>query len=143
MPINSSAAAELDPSETARHAGLRYVGDDVAGITRVPDDNGGFRYVDAAGRGVRDERTLSRIRSLDIPPAWTDVWISPWENGHIEATGRDAKRRKQYRYHPRAGRHELHPLGPEEEAAVLALLQERLQTARPATGRNSRNRHRK
>jgi DNA topoisomerase I len=60
-----------------------------------------FRYVDAEGRPVRDAATLGRIRSLAIPPAWTDVWICPNENGHIQATARDAKGRKQYRYHPR------------------------------------------
>jgi DNA topoisomerase-1 len=61
----------------------------------------GFRYVDAAGRAVRDRATLDRIRRLAIPPAWTGVWICPSALGHLQATGRDAKRRKQYRYHAR------------------------------------------
>ncbi|HTD66225.1 MAG TPA: DNA topoisomerase IB [Candidatus Limnocylindria bacterium] len=59
----------------------------------------GFRYVDARGKELRDEATLRRIRSLVIPPAWTEVWICPHENGHLQATGRDAKGRKQHRYH--------------------------------------------
>jgi len=59
-----------------------------------------FRYVDARGRTIRDTTELSRIRSLAIPPAWTDVWICPDARGHLQATGRDARQRKQYRYHP-------------------------------------------
>ncbi|OWW19853.1 DNA topoisomerase IB [Noviherbaspirillum denitrificans] len=94
------SAAPADAVITARQAGLRYVGDDAPGLTRVPDKEG-FQYLDTDGKRVRDEATLARIKSLAIPPAWTDVWICPLENGHIQATGRDAKRRKQYRYHPR------------------------------------------
>jgi DNA topoisomerase-1 len=81
-------------------AGLRYVNASMPGIARVRVP-AGFRYVDAGGRAVRDAATLARIRSLVIPPAWTDVWICPREDGHIQVTGRDAKGRKQYRYHPR------------------------------------------
>jgi DNA topoisomerase-1 len=95
-----AVAPATDAPAVARHLGLRYVSDDMPGIIRVPA-NGGFRYLDADGKTVRDEATLARIRSLAIPPAWTDVWICASENGHIQATGRDAKRRKQYRYHPR------------------------------------------
>jgi len=84
----------------AAEIGLRHVTDELPGISRVAVRNG-FRYVDADGKPVDDDATLARIKSLVIPPAWTDVWISPWANGHIQATGRDAKRRKQYRYHPR------------------------------------------
>ncbi len=94
-----AAAAETMPA-TAKMVGLRYVGDHQPGITRVPG-KGGFRYVDADGKTIRDEKVLARIKSLVIPPAWTDVWICRWENGHIQATGRDAKKRKQSRYHPR------------------------------------------
>jgi DNA topoisomerase I len=83
----------------AKDAGLRYVADDRPGITRHRHGKA-FVYRSSEGRAVRDSATLSRIRSLVIPPAWTDVWISPIENGHIQATGRDARRRKQYRYHP-------------------------------------------
>src|SRR4029079_16892574 len=60
-----------------------------------------FRYVDARGKAVRDAATLSRIRALAIPPAWTNVWICPSPHGHMQATGRDARARKQYRYHAR------------------------------------------
>jgi DNA topoisomerase I len=92
------------PMETeataARAAGLRYVSDLKAGIQRR-EVKGGFRYVDVDGRAVRDRETLGRIRRLAIPPAWTEVWICPREDGHIQATGRDAKGRKQYRYHSR------------------------------------------
>ncbi|HEY0843735.1 MAG TPA: DNA topoisomerase IB [Noviherbaspirillum sp.] len=87
-------------SPGAAEIGLRHVTDEIPGISRVALKSG-FRYVDADGKPVNDEATLARIKSLAIPPAWTDVWISPWANGHIQATGRDAKRRKQYRYHPR------------------------------------------
>ncbi|HJV51484.1 MAG TPA: DNA topoisomerase IB, partial [Noviherbaspirillum sp.] len=70
------------------------------GITREAAQSG-FRYRDADGRVIRDAATLARIKALAIPPAWSEVWICPWENGHIQATGRDARRRKQYRYHAR------------------------------------------
>jgi DNA topoisomerase-1 len=89
-----------DSTTVAAQAGLRYVTDAMPGITRTATKDS-FRYVDADGAAVNDEATLARIKSLAIPPAWTDVWICPWANGHIQATGRDAKRRKQYRYHPR------------------------------------------
>nr|WP_235548311.1 DNA topoisomerase IB [Noviherbaspirillum sp. Root189] len=69
-------------------------------MTRRPYRDG-FRYIDADGKAVTNEATLARIKSLAIPPAWTDVWICPWDNGHLQATGRDARKRKQYRYHPR------------------------------------------
>ena len=81
-------------------AGLRYVSDDRPGIRRRRAGQG-FRYVRPDGSAVRDEQTLKRIASLVIPPAWTDVWIATDPRGHIQATGRDAKGRKQYRYHPR------------------------------------------
>jgi DNA topoisomerase-1 len=89
-----------DPPQAARAAGLRYVNDGKPGLSRLPAD-GGFRYIDADGASVTDEATLARIKSLAIPPAWTDVWICPQANGHLQATGRDARGRKQYRYHPR------------------------------------------
>jgi DNA topoisomerase-1 len=84
--------------EDARSAGLRYVDDRMPGIRREPVRTG-FRYVDPKGVPIEDEKELARIRSLAIPPAWTDVWICRWSNGHIQATGRDARGRKQYRYH--------------------------------------------
>ena len=89
-----------DASQAAREAGLRYVSDDRPGFRRVRAGRG-FRYLDPAGRPLRDPDALARIRSLAIPPAWSDVWISPDPSGHLQATGRDARRRKQYRYHPR------------------------------------------
>ena len=94
------AEAALDPVAAAKLAKLRYVSDDRPGITRHPADNG-FDYRLPDGALVTDIDTLKRIRSLAIPPAWTAVWICPYVNGHIQATGRDARGRKQYRYHPR------------------------------------------
>jgi DNA topoisomerase-1 len=82
----------------ARAAGLRYVEDSAPGIRRQRKGTG-FSYTDAHGRAIRDQATLSRIRALAIPPAWQNVWICPFANGHIQATGRDARGRKQYRYH--------------------------------------------
>lgn len=89
-----------DPIDAARAATLRYVNADAPGIKRKKTGSG-FSYVDADGRVVRDKATLARIRSLVIPPAWTDVWICSYPNGHLQATGRDARGRKQYRYHPK------------------------------------------
>lgn len=89
-----------DPTTDARAAGLRHVNDEKPGIRRVRRGRG-FGYRDPAGAPVRDRATLDRIRALAIPPAWTDVWICPTPDGHIQATGRDARGRKQYRYHQR------------------------------------------
>ncbi len=85
-------------------AGLTYVTDDTPGISRRRAGKG-FTYRAARG-AVRDKKTLERIRSLAIPPAWSDVWISANENGHLQATGRDARGRKQHRYHPRFREHQ-------------------------------------
>ena len=90
----------LDPELAAKHAKLRHVDDTAPGITRHSARNG-FDYRLPDGKLVHDIDTLKRIRSLVIPPAWTDVWISPDSNGHLQATGRDVRGRKQYRYHPR------------------------------------------
>ena len=90
----------LRKPENARVAGLCYGTDSCAGIRRVRAGST-FRYLDRKGRQIRDERTLQRIKSLAIPPAWVDVWISPKRNSHVQATGRDARGRKQYRYHPK------------------------------------------
>jgi DNA topoisomerase I len=100
-PEESTANLAADAPAAARAAGLRYVVDTRPGLARIPLDGGGFRYVDARGEPVDDEATLGRIRSLAIPPAWRDVWICAQANGHLQATGRDARGRKQYRYHPR------------------------------------------
>ena len=103
-PKRARGAQPLDafmaPAESARAASLVYISDDRAGITRhgaAPK----FRYRNPDGSALRDATTLDRIRALAIPPAWTDVWISPTPNGHLQATGRDARGRKQYRYHVR------------------------------------------
>ncbi len=82
----------------AKEAGLRYVTDEAPGITRRRAGNG-VSYRGPDGKAVKDRATLARIKRLAIPPAWTEVWICPLANGHIQATGRDARRRKQYRYH--------------------------------------------
>lgn len=84
---------------TAREVGLRYTTDAQRGFTRRRSGRG-FSYRDLDGQRIRDRATLDRIRRLAIPPAWTDVWISPSASGHLQATGRDARGRKQYRYHP-------------------------------------------
>src|SRR5438874_10442878 len=88
-----------DPEESAKAAGLRYVTDERPGIIRRRSGKG-FKYLDEEGKPVRDAEELRRIKSLSIPPAWSDVWICPSPRGHLQATGRDAKGRKQYRYHP-------------------------------------------
>ncbi|MGH2377285.1 MAG: DNA topoisomerase IB [Candidatus Limnocylindria bacterium] len=93
---------EIAPAslEAARDAGLRWVADGGRGIRRVRNGRG-FSYRDTEGRAIRDRAALRRIDRLAIPPAWTDVWIAPDARGHIQATGRDARGRKQYRYHER------------------------------------------
>ena len=94
----ANAVVDGDPIAAAAAAALHHSGDDDAGIRRLKQ-GAKFSYRDAQGRIVRDATTLSRIRALAIPPAWTDVWISADARGHIQATGRDARGRKQYRYH--------------------------------------------
>ncbi|HEY0442670.1 MAG TPA: hypothetical protein VGC90_00455 [Candidatus Limnocylindrales bacterium] len=99
---DTEAAADerIDPREVARQAGLRYSSDADKGITRRRRGRG-FSYEDVDGRPIGDPDVLARIRALAIPPAWTNVWICRWPNGHIQATGRDARGRKQHRYHAR------------------------------------------
>jgi len=87
-----------DPIESAKAAGLRYVTDKKPGIRRHREDDD-FIYTSVDGQPITDPKTLDRIKGIGIPPAWEDVWISPIARGHIQATGRDAKGRKQYRYH--------------------------------------------
>ena len=97
------ASAEIIEAETARHvaeAGLSYVRDDARGLTRRRCGRH-FTYLDRNGARIRHADEIKRIKSLAIPPAYVDVWICPDPNGHIQATARDAKGRKQYRYHPR------------------------------------------
>lgn len=100
MKASAISAATPTAHVAAGHAGLRYVVDEGPGITRRRR-GGTFVYDLPSGARLRDKPTLQRIRALAIPPAWTEVWICPAANGHIQATGRDARRRKQYRYHAR------------------------------------------
>ncbi len=86
--------------EAAHEAGLRYVNDRGPGIRRVRAGKS-FRYRDDGGQRVQNPKVVARIKALAIPPAWTEVWICSSPNGHIQATGRDVKGRKQYRYHER------------------------------------------
>ena len=90
----------LDPASSARAAGLKYTSDGRPGIRRVRHGST-FRYFGPTGRRVTNRDDLERIKSLVIPPAWENVWICPDHHGHLQATGRDARGRKQYRYHPR------------------------------------------
>ena len=90
----------VDPADSAEEAGLRYVSDDRPGYSRKANGND-FEYFDTEGKRIRDEQRLLRIKRLAVPPAWTRVWICPSPNGHLQASGRDARRRKQYRYHER------------------------------------------
>ncbi|WP_255578676.1 DNA topoisomerase IB [Chitinophaga sp. sic0106] len=87
-----------DPVAVAKSVKLRYVKSDAPGITRLRSGSS-FRYLDPQGQPVTDEATLERIRKLVLPPAWENVWICTWPNGHLQATGTDTKGRKQYRYH--------------------------------------------
>jgi DNA topoisomerase I len=100
MSLDPNASPEniVDPRDAAESAGLRYVSDEEPGIRRKKSGKG-FTYTGPDGKTVSDKETLARIKALAIPPAYTDVWICPKANGHIQATGRDAKGRKQYRYH--------------------------------------------
>ncbi|HWD89420.1 MAG TPA: hypothetical protein VG367_14915 [Mucilaginibacter sp.] len=88
-----------DPKVTAKIAGLRYVSDSSPGYTRKKSGKG-FSFYDADGKLVTDKNLLHRFNRLVIPPAYTNVWISPYENSHLQFTGTDAAGRKQYRYHP-------------------------------------------
>ena len=89
-----------NPAAAANDAGLYYVNNNRVGYRRKANGNG-FEYLDTEAKRIRDRQRLLRIKRLAIPPAWTDVWICPSPNGHIQATGRDARGRKQYRYHDR------------------------------------------
>src|SRR4051812_42445160 len=101
LPETDADLALLDdPVAAAKAASLRYVSDRTPGITRVRGKDG-LLYLQPDGSEVIDEKTLARIKSLAIPPAWESVWICRLPHGHLQAVGRDAKGRKQYRYHPR------------------------------------------
>jgi DNA topoisomerase-1 len=94
------SVTEADAKAAAEAAGLRYVTDGMPGITRRRAGRA-FSYRDSQGRSIKDRKELARLRRSTIPPAWTGVWICPNPRGHLQATGRDARGRKQYRYHPR------------------------------------------
>jgi DNA topoisomerase-1 len=98
MLLATGNGGEAAGSEAGVPAGLSYSSDSEPGIVRVRKGNG-FAYRDAQGRWVRDPMQLARIRKLAIPPAYSSVWICPSPDGHLQATGRDARGRKQYRYH--------------------------------------------
>lgn len=101
LPLRNEPPDAVDEHvATAAAAGLTYVTDVLPGIRRKGSGRG-FAYYDVDGSLIRDREAIRRIRSLAIPPAWSNVWICPDPNGHIQATARDAKARKQYRYHPR------------------------------------------
>lgn len=99
-PTHQAPATPSELAASARNAGLHYVTDRRPGIVRARKRGGAFDYFDPRGRRIRETKSLARIKRLAIPPAWRDVWISPDASGHLQATGRDAGSRKQYRYHP-------------------------------------------
>src|SRR5262245_17576440 len=96
----SNGAEESDAEEAAVSAGLRYVSEGEPGYRRVRRGKG-FGYLDPRGKPVRDTKTIDRFKALVVPPAWTDVWLCADPRGHLQATGRDARGRKVYRYHPK------------------------------------------
>ncbi|WP_022823071.1 DNA topoisomerase IB [Hymenobacter norwichensis] len=98
-PLPDSHELYKDPARQAELAGLRYRTDNKPAITRTPGPDGAFSYHTAKGELITDPKVLDRIHSYVIPPAWTDVWISDSPTSHLQVTGRDAKGRKQYRYH--------------------------------------------
>jgi DNA topoisomerase I len=95
----TATSSSEDLRRAAREAGLRYMLDDVPGITRKRRGRG-WSFYDPGGRLIRDAAERDRLNAFAIPPAWTDVWISPRADSHLLATGRDSEGRKQYRYHP-------------------------------------------
>ncbi len=97
--LNKLEKIGRDPKTTAKAVGLRYVSDSTPGYTRKKSGKG-WSFYDAEGNLVKDKALIARFNRLVIPPAYTNVWISPYENGHLQFTGTDAAGRKQYRYHP-------------------------------------------
>ncbi|ALW86121.1 DNA topoisomerase I [Hymenobacter sedentarius] len=100
VPQDEAHIVYKDPARQAQMAGLRYATDQAAGISRKATRAGNFTYHDAQGHKITDPKTLERIASFVIPPAWTDVWIAASPTAHLQVTGRDSLGRKQYRYHP-------------------------------------------
>jgi DNA topoisomerase-1 len=128
-PFRSSRPPNTCPLAAAATAGLRYVRDEQLGIERRRQGDA-FVYAGPDGRIIRNKAALDRIRALAVPPAWTGVWICPDQRGHIQATGRDAKGRKQYRYHAawRAHRDETKFDRLQAFAAVLPIIRRRTDT---------------
>ena len=134
--------SSLTPLPTqARQAGLRWADDRRPGITREPARDG-FVYRDARGRRLRDDAALARIRRLAIPPAWEEVWISPEPDSHLQVTGRDARGRKQYRYHAdwMAGRGQTKFDSLRRFGSALPRLRRRVQRALAGPGEPTRER---
>ena len=100
LPQEEAHIVYKDPARQAEMAGLRYATDQGPGLTRKATRAGKFAFYDAHGQKISDAKTLARIGSFVIPPAWTDVWISPSATTHLQVTGHDTLGRKQYRYHP-------------------------------------------
>lgn len=96
--MQTQTATTLEAKKTARKSGLRYISDNKPGFKRKRK-GGNFIYLDEKGKPIKNEETLTRIKSLVLPPAWENVWISPHEKSHLQATGIDARGRKQYKYH--------------------------------------------
>ena len=124
---NGDNGRQQAAEEAARQASLIYVGDTEPGIRRRKAGSG-FSFVRTNGKPITDRKSLARIRSLAIPPAWTDVWICADPDGHIQATGRDQRGRKQYRYHPRWSeiRDEVKYSGITDFARALPRIRERI-----------------
>lgn len=118
------------PIDAARSAGLRYVTDTGPGISRRRSGRG-FSYTDPEGKRLTDRETIARIKGLAVPPAWRDVWICPHPLGHIQATGRDARGRKQYRYHP-----QWRAIRDETKYGGIVAFGEALPRVRKRTGRH-------
>ncbi|WP_162909818.1 DNA topoisomerase IB [Aggregatilinea lenta] len=127
-------AIVTDPVEAAKAARLRHVSDEVPGLRRKKIGRG-FSYRNANGERITEPATLHRIKSLVIPPAWTEVWICPSPDGHIQATGRDEKGRKQYIYHPR-----WHEIRNETKFNRMILFAEKLPGIRERTDHDLRKR---
>ncbi|GAB3324422.1 DNA topoisomerase IB [Hymenobacter humi] len=100
IPQEEAHVVYKDPARQAQMAGLRYATDQGPGITRKTTRAGNFTFHDVQGQKISEPKTLDRIMNFVIPPAWTDVWISPSATAHLQVTGRDSLGRKQYRYHP-------------------------------------------
>jgi DNA topoisomerase I len=99
VKVRKTDGTSLDPISSAKFAGLRYILDTAPGIRRERNGSG-FKYIETSGALITNSDQLSRLKALAIPPAWKDVWICTSPQGHLQATGRDAKGRKQYKYHP-------------------------------------------